>query len=129
MQKAPIVVAILLTYFSQAGVAQDISPEVKEQTRKYAGAMTLCMIDYVEPYLPTKETAGDLVDAAMSACQGKFDDMREFLLRTYVEPSATDPIQLDQKAMVDEMVEAGNKLQRSLILSSILQMRREHGLY
>lgn len=128
MQKVSIIVAILLASFANAALAQEISPEVKEQTTKYAGAMTLCMIDYVEPHLRTRETAGDLVDASMSACQEKFDDMRNFLLRTYVDPSATEDVQLDQTVMVDEMVEAGNKSQRSLILSSILEIRREHGL-
>jgi hypothetical protein len=128
MQKAPIIVAILLASFANATLAQEISPELKEQTSKYAGAMTLCMIDYVEPYLRTRETAGALVDASISTCQEKFDDMRNFLLRTYVDPSAAEEVQLDQTAMVDKMVEAGNKSQRSLILSSILEMRREHGL-
>ena len=128
MQKTLVFVAILLASFAKAGFAQELSPEVKEQTSKYAGAIILCMIDHVEPYLSTKETAGDLVDAAMSACQGKFDDMRDFLLRTYVDPSATEAVQLDQKVMVDKMVETGNKRDRSLILSSILQKRREHGL-
>ncbi len=128
MQKKLVFVAVLLSGFAKAGLAQELSPEVKEQTSKYAGSIILCMIDHVEPYLSTKETAGDLVDAAMSACQGKFDDMRDFLLRTYVDPSATEAVQLDQKVMVDKMVEAGNKRDRSLILSSILQKRREHGL-
>ncbi len=128
MHKAPIVVAILLASFANAVLAQGISPEVKEQTSKYAGAMTLCMIDYVEPHLRTRETAGDLVDASMSACEEKFDDMRNFFRRTYVDPSATEEVQLDQTVMVDKMVEAGNESQRSLILSSILEKRREHGL-
>ena len=112
MHKTPILFAILLASFAKAGLAQEISPEVKEQTSKYAGAMTVCMIDYVEPYLSTKETSGDLVDAAMSACQEKFDDMRGFLIRTYVDPSATKAAQLDQRVMVDEMEAAGNKSQR-----------------
>lgn len=83
------------------------------------------MINYVNQYLATKETAGDLVDAAMSSCKNEFDAMSDFLRKEYIDLAAPKATRLDQEVMVDGMIEKGRAIQRSLILDAILKRRRE----
>lgn len=119
-----LAVSFLLTS-GQVALAQGVSVFAKKETERLVTAELQCMINYVNQYLATKETAGDLVDAAMSSCKNEFDAMSDFLRKEYIDLAAPKATRLDQEVMVDGMIEKGRAIQRSLILDAILKRRRE----
>lgn len=87
--------------------------------------ISVCMIRYAGNHITSGERAGDVVDAAISACSGEIERMREFSRKVFVDPAAGEVLQREQRIIADDFVEGGIKGQRAALIKSILDFRSD----
>lgn len=115
----------IFLFISQSPLAssKELYGEDKIFLLRISDELSSCMIKYAGNFIESNERAGDIADAAISSCDHAIDKMRDFSLRAFVDNSASDSLQREQRIIADDFVQEGLKDMRSRLIKSILDFR------